>query len=346
MSQAGIASGGSGGGGSGIQTITGNSGGAVGPDGSNNINVVGSGVVSVAGNAGTNTLTISLAGTVATTYTENAGTATPAANNLNILGLNGISTSGAGSTVTITSTNGQIVTGFTVDANTPPGTNPVVANASGIVTITGGQVATGTIGANVIQTNSLAANTYAIQIQRSTAVGASDSTKNGVSHFDSTKFTVDATGFVSLNGSAVGLTITGNSGGALSPVAGNWNIFGGPGVTTSGSGNTLTINSVVFTDQGASISVTQDSGSYVTAAITLTTPIGPAQGHELIFVCTNASTLVIKAADAQLIRIGSLISSVGGTATSTSIGDSVTLRFRTADSTWYAVSVIGTWTMA
>ena len=38
--------------------------------------------------------------TVATTYTENTGTATPAANNLNILGSGSITTSGTGSTIT------------------------------------------------------------------------------------------------------------------------------------------------------------------------------------------------------------------------------------------------------
>ncbi len=49
-------------------------------------------------------------------------------------------------------------------------------------------------------------------------------------------------------GSTVGKTITGNSGGALNPTAGNWNIFGASTaagtspVTTSGSGSTLTIN--------------------------------------------------------------------------------------------------------
>jgi hypothetical protein len=41
-------------------------------------------------------------------------------------------------------------------------------------------------------------------------------------------------------GTTVGKTITGNSGGALSPVAGNWNIQGTGSITTSGSGNTLT----------------------------------------------------------------------------------------------------------
>lgn len=45
-----------------VETLTGNSGGAVGPDAAFNINLIGSGSVSVAGNPGTNTLTISVSG--------------------------------------------------------------------------------------------------------------------------------------------------------------------------------------------------------------------------------------------------------------------------------------------
>lgn len=45
-----------------IETITGTSGGAVGPDGADNINLFGAGGVTVSGNAGTNTLTISVSG--------------------------------------------------------------------------------------------------------------------------------------------------------------------------------------------------------------------------------------------------------------------------------------------
>ena len=90
---------------------------------------------------------------------------------------------------------GSVAESFQVDASTPPGTNPVVPNGSGVVTVTGGQVAAGTT-TNVIRTNSLAANTYAIQIQRSQAVATSTVGDNGVSHFDSASFAVDANGFV------------------------------------------------------------------------------------------------------------------------------------------------------
>jgi hypothetical protein len=50
---------------------------------------------------------------------------------------------------------------------------------------------------------------------------------------------------IAVNGSVVGQTITGDSGGALSPTAGNWNILGttvsGSGISTSGSGSTLAV---------------------------------------------------------------------------------------------------------
>lgn len=59
MSQAGAVSSGGGGTGTDIRTITGNSGGAVPPNAAHNINILGAGTISVVGNPGTNTLTIS-----------------------------------------------------------------------------------------------------------------------------------------------------------------------------------------------------------------------------------------------------------------------------------------------
>jgi hypothetical protein len=94
-----------------------------------------------------------------------------------------------------------------IDSFTAPGTDPVVPSGAGVITITGAQVASGTVGANVIRTDSSSANTYAIQIQRTTNNISTDSTKNGVSHFDSTQFYVDTNGFVQpvINFTSVGV---------------------------------------------------------------------------------------------------------------------------------------------
>lgn len=88
------------------------------------------------------------------------------------------------------------IQGIVVDAHTSPGTSPVLPNASGNIIVTGGQVAAGTT-ANVILTNSLADNTYTIQVQRSQAVATSTVGDNGVSHYNSSQFSVDGNGFVS-----------------------------------------------------------------------------------------------------------------------------------------------------
>jgi len=125
------------------------------------------------------------------------------------------------------------------------GTSPIAPTAGGLVTFNGAVVAAGT---NPIRSNGTGANTAAIEVQISQAIAATDATKIGLCNFDSSKFTVDANGFVSTSGTGVAQTITGTSGGALPPTAGNWNILGSSTaagtspVNTSGSGSTLTVN--------------------------------------------------------------------------------------------------------
>ena len=80
-----------------ILDLTGNVGGPVGPDGAGNINIVGANPITVTGNPVTNTLTISVGGTIASSYPTDAGIAIPAAGVLNIL--TQFATLGCGSSV-------------------------------------------------------------------------------------------------------------------------------------------------------------------------------------------------------------------------------------------------------
>lgn len=277
---------------------------------------------------------------IPTSFDTDSGSAIALGNVLEVIGGAGIETSGSGNTITIALTGGGAgIDEINVDASTAPGTDPVVPTALGAITVTGSQVAASTVGANVIRTNSLAANTYTIEVQRagstpventtlngvahfnsnqftvsngyvtltggsaaidtialdtgtspisptaggmvtmngavvaagtnpvrtdgtgantmavevqiSQALAAADATKIGLSNFDSTDFTVAATGFVELSTTGAGKTITGDTGGALSPTANNWNIVGGAALSagtnasvTSGSGSTLTVTSI------------------------------------------------------------------------------------------------------
>jgi hypothetical protein len=134
------------------------------------------------------------------TLSGDTGIAMPVGGDIKIAGGAGIVTSASGSTVTVALAGGDIaIDQVTVDASTAPGTNPVKAASDGGITVTGGQVAAGTT-ANVIRTDSLAANTYTVEIQRSAATASSTVGSNGVSHFNSSHFTVDSNGFVGLSG--------------------------------------------------------------------------------------------------------------------------------------------------
>ena len=264
------------------ETITGNIGGALSPV-AGNWNILGTstaaGTIPVQTSGTGNTLTVQVQKSQAIASTN--------ATNVGLAAFN--------STYFSVDSNGFVslvasseVAAFTVDAHTAPGTNPVVPNGSGIVTITGGQVAAGTT-SNVIQTNSLAANTYTIQIQRSQAVASSTVGDNGVSHFNSAFFTVDSNGFVSLNGSAVGETITGNTGGALSPTAGNWNIPGnntalnGFATYTTGSGSTLTVHS--FGRNKWVVNPTSGVGTHTT----ISSAMAAASAGDTIVITANSS---------------------------------------------------------
>lgn len=142
------------------------------------------------------------------------------------------------------------------------------------------------------------------------------------------------------------LTVTGDSGGALSPTAGNLNVLGTSGSKTSGSASTLTVKSPPYADIAAPTSVTLNSGTFATATITLTTPItaGLANGDLLEFVATNG-VLVIQLAATQVAHLGSAATSVAGLISGTATGDSISLRYQASSNDWWATSSIGIWNL-
>lgn len=108
------------------------------------------------------------------------------------------------------------LTKMDVDASTLPGTDPVVPNpGNDSITLTGAQVASATVGANVLRSFSGAANTVTMQIQQSGSNSTSNTALNGVAHFDSDDFTV-TNGFVQLAAPASGFLEIANN---LSDVA-------------------------------------------------------------------------------------------------------------------------------
>jgi hypothetical protein len=125
------------------ETLTGNTGGPVPPTG-NNINIVGTGALSVDGVPATSTLTISATGLTETLTGNTGGAVSPTGSNINIVGTGIVSVTGnpGTSTLTISSTGGssgiQIidgntgsVTGSTVTIETPASTGTLNFSGSG-----------------------------------------------------------------------------------------------------------------------------------------------------------------------------------------------------------------------
>ena len=125
------------------------------------------------------------------------------------------------------------------------------------------------------------------------------------------------------------------------------------GIATGGGtvalGGTVNVNvpagGFPWTDvSGAFVSVV-GNGYFITGASTTTLPAA-IQGDTIEYILDTASALVITAGAGQKIRISSTISSVGGTASSTSIGCTVELIFRASDQTYISGDNNGSWVLA
>ena len=103
---------------------------------------------------------------------------------------------------------------------------------------------------------------------------------------------------------------------------------------------------IPYTDESATFTAASNNGYFVDAACTANLPSSPAQG-EIVSICVDtAGAVVVQAAAGQFIRIGSTLSSSGGTATSTAQGCVLEVVYRAATSTWFSYSNEGSFTLA
>lgn len=199
-----------------VAFLTGNSGGAVPPDASHNINILGgnSQGINIVGNSGTNTLTVS--GIDATTTQK--GVVALATNAEAIAGTD------TAKAITADDLKAKLGTQTTHSLGLFQGTSSAMTPLGAA---TNGQIPIGSTGADPVLALPISSDN---SISVSGGAGSLNLVVNG--------------------GSTVGKTITGNIGGALLPAAGNWNILGGTlsagtnAATTSGSGNTLTVTAI------------------------------------------------------------------------------------------------------
>ena len=103
--------------------------------------------------------------------------------------------------VTLAGGLGPAIDSLDVDFNTLPGTDPVVPDGAGVVSLYGNVVANATNLNSPVATHSRAVNQSHIDVQLSTAITVpGDPFDVGLASFDSAVFSVDANGWVSLAG--------------------------------------------------------------------------------------------------------------------------------------------------
>jgi hypothetical protein len=154
-------------------------------------------------------------------------------------------------------------------------------------------------------------------------------------------------------------TLTGDSGGALSPTAGNINILGGTGISVAGSGSTLTINSVGEGEKTVTATVAQQMAPNTAyfvpqqALTTLTLPLNASTSLGDVVtvygVSTNFFTIAQNANQQMNIATVSTTAGVTGSFTSKETFDSITLKFGgviAGTGQWVATAVSGTYTKA
>jgi hypothetical protein len=135
------------------------------------------------------------------------------------------------------------------------------------------------------------------------------------------------------------------------PALNNLNVFGNGGVTTSGSGSTITITIIndgfPWSEEALSFAAAVQHGYFCTAALTATLPAsgGLVLGNTIIIVVDTASTVTIQAGVGESIQVSSTISAAGGTASSNTRGSVLELVFRPSDLTWHTISSLGVWTV-
>ncbi len=144
----------------GVNTLTGNIGGAV-PPLAGNINVIGATPYTFSGNPGLNTLTLDDNGTIATIYDTDSGIAIPSANILNVIGGTGVTVTGSGNTITInaSSSNLEILT----DLGVPVSPDMSILEVYGDENIT----TTGTA-PNIISVSVSGTTNHAVQVGNAT----------------------------------------------------------------------------------------------------------------------------------------------------------------------------------
>jgi len=140
--------------------------------------------------------------------------------------------------------------------------------------------------------------------------------------------------------------------GVAVPVANNLNVFGGDGISTSGSGSTITVTVVTdgfdwSEEVGPTYNISVDHGVFCNAAMTVNLPTASLVTGDTVLIYNDfGATVTVQTGAGQRIQFGTDLSSVAGTATSSNIGDILELTYKLSDTAWHVIASVGSWPLS
>ena len=144
-------------------------------------------------------------------------------------------------------------------------------------------------------------------------------------------------------------TLTGNTGGAISPTEGNLNLIGEGTLSVSGTGSTLTItdnspSSFAWNDNATTITMAVNNGYIIKeGAQVFRLPAESIIGDIVEIVINGGTSWQIAQAAGQSITINNAVTTIGigGSITANTVGQTIKLLCITANLGWQAISLIG-----
>lgn len=119
-------------------------------------------------------------------------------------------------------------------------------------------------------------------------------------------------------------------------------------VLTGNTGSAPTFQSpqfvgFIWSEKSGAFTSLINNGYFITTTASTTLPGTPSEGDTIKFIVDTTNLLTVTANTGQKIRIGTTLSAAAGTAVNTQQGDSVTLVYKSTNTTWIADSANGGW---
>jgi hypothetical protein len=160
-------------------------------------------------------------------------------------------------------------------------------------------------------------------------------------------------GIISIVGVPTVPTIFDANVGSATPAANILNIFGSGGISTTGSGNTITITSsgvISWSTISASQALAINHGYFCVSpggALSLSLPAVSSIGDIIEITLDGATSFTVTQGAGQSVRMGNVATSagVGGSISTTQQGDTLRLVCQTANLKWNVLSMMGNLTL-